>query len=205
MGMIPAEGGVTLTPLRLYMLHDNINHLVPKSTKDDLKPGRVHLGGNYFAIACADGSVLIRYACEEANTVTSIRKKRNEARSITPTFYFKHDDEAEVFQPFNKRHKPELYDYCSDYEVGQCRQIRLTREEMKKLMDVYEEIEARCFDLKKCTPCMLNHDNPIAFYSCRECCPFPLEYRDYDKVPYWLYSWKESDTFPLQSAFEETN
>lgn len=202
MGMMPTATGVTLTPLRFYMLHDNMNHLIPKSTKDDLKPGRVHLGGNYFAIACADGSVLIRYACEEAIAVMEAQKKRKEARGIAPMFYFKLADEDEVFQPSNKRSKKELYADISYYDVGQCRQIRLTRDEMKKLMEVYEEIEGFCSDLKKCSPCMLNHENQLGFYSCRECCPFPLEYCDYQKVPYWLYSWKECNTFPLQSAFQ---
>jgi len=125
-----------------------MNHLLAKSGKDGLKPGQVHLGGNYFAIACADGSVVIRYACEEAIAVMEAhQKKRKEARSITPTFYFEQDDEDGVFASCNKRRKKELCADISYYDVGQCRELRLTRNEMKKLMELYVAIEGRCSDL----------------------------------------------------------
>lgn len=192
MGMMPTEVGVTLTVHRFYMLHENAEHLV-QNPKDDVKPGRVHIGGNYFAILSRDGSVVIRYGCEEAFAAADAIKKKREK---IPHFYFE-EDENDLFYCDQKRRKTEESRDIRNYDVNHCQQIKLTYEEIKKLMEVYPEIVARCRELKVCSLCMLAHNNPLGYFECRECRPFPiLEDEDCGRVFSWLYSWNERDIFP---------
>lgn len=173
--------------------------------------GRVHLGGNIFAVLNKDTTVTIRYCREEAEIAHEMWTRKHfvpsPSNSSPPLSFINEDTMCVEEEHLHKRRmrraqekEEERNRRITTYTVNDCQEITLTRLQLQKIKDIYPEIVARCKELAEVYPCMLDHNNQMSFYQCRECCPFPITCNYYDSLPFWEYSWSETDKFPLQTA-----
>lgn len=84
---------MTLTNRRFQQLFEHMDDLLGESdSKDKMKTGRVHLGGNFFVVRGNDRTVTIKYSCQDALAAAAMWRR---VRADTPSFY-NDDDEKEV-------------------------------------------------------------------------------------------------------------